>query len=246
MFLSIVARCYNDRLATLKKRLSKLAVFSTLSIFVAGGASLLIFEIPVAKLITGDWSPWAIVADLAIPTALMFLLVWMIKPPSDNNLEVVKEEVTKVITKTDELDVYEVRLQKKVRRVLNLVFFLVYLAGGLISLYGIYWVFKLANVPWTSLYINTANVAMVVASAMIIRQRSKELTVYEKANVIEFLLDFFSIPLAKIGAWFSQKWKEYNIVSVLFVALVDFPFSSFVAILEGWRGFIKEKRSGLN
>lgn len=247
MFLSIVERCYKARLATLKKRLSKLAVFSTLSIFVAGGASLLIFEIPVAKLITGEWSPWAIVADLAIPTALMFILVWMIKPPSDNNLEIVKEEASKIVIKPEEeLDVYEVRVQKKVRKALNIIFFLVYLTGGIVSLYGIYYVFELAHVPWTSLYINTANVAMVVASAMIIRQRSKELTVYEKANVIEFLLDFFSIPLAKIGAWFSQKWKEYNIVSVLFVALVDFPFSSFVAILEGWRGFIKEKRTGLN
>jgi len=246
MFISIVEKCYNSRLATLKKRLSKLAIFSTLSIFVAGGASLLIFEIPVAKLIMGEWSPWAIVADLAIPTALMFVLVWMIKPPSGDNLEVVKEEVSKIAYKVEELDVYEIKLRKKVRKLLNLVFVLVYLAGGLVSLYGIYWVFKIANVPWTSLYINTANVAMVVASAMVIRQRSKELTVYEKENIVEFLLDFFSIPLAKIGAWFSQKWKEYNIVSVLFVALVDFPFSSFVAILEGWRGFIKEKRSGIN
>jgi hypothetical protein len=246
LFLSIIEKCYETRMATLKKRLSKLALFSTLSIFVAGGASLLIFEIPVAKYVTGEWSPWAIVADLAIPTILMFLLVWMIKPPSDNNLEVLREEISKIITKSDDLDVYEVILRKKDRKILNLIFISVYLAGGLVSLYGIYWVFELAKVPWTSLYINTANVAMVVASAMVIRQRSKELTVYEKANVIEFLLDFFSIPLAKIGGWFSQKWKEYNIVSVLFVALVDFPFSSFVAILEGWRAFIKEKRSGIN
>ena len=246
VFLSTIEKCYESRLATLKKRLSKLAIFSTLSIFVAGGASLLIFEIPVARLVTGEWSPWAIVADLSIPTILMFVLVWMIKPPSGNNLEIVKEEVSKVVFKVEELDVYEVKLKKKVRKILNYIFILVYITGGLISLYGIFWVFELANVPWTSLYINTANVAMVVASAMVIRQRSKELTIYEKENIIEFLLDFFSIPLAKIGAWFSQKWKEYNIVSVLFVALVDFPFSSFVTILEGWRSFIKEKKSGIN
>lgn len=245
-FLPAVEEIYMGRLATLKKRLSKLAIFSTLSIFVAGLASLLLFEIPIATWVRGYFSPWSIVADLAIPTALMFILVWMIKPPSGNNLESVKEEVSKVVYKVEEMDIYEVKLKKKIKKVLNFIFALVYIAGGLVSLYGIYWVFKIALVPWTSLYINTGNVAMVVFSAMVIRQRSRELTIVEKENIIEFLLDFFSIPLAKIGGWISTKWKEYNIVSVFFIALVDFPFSSFVAMIEGWRNFIKEKRSELN
>ncbi len=243
ILLSIVEESYNGRLTTLKKRLSKLAIFSTLSIFVAGGASLLIFEIPIAKMVRGFFSPWAIVADLAIPTALMFVLVWMIRPPSGNNLEMVKEEVSKIVYKSDEIDVYEIKLRKKVRKLLNFIFAIIYLAGGLVSMYAIYWVFDIAGVPWTSLYINTANVAMVVFAAMVIRQRSKELTIIEKENIIEFILDFFSIPLAKVGSWLSEKWKEYNIVSVFFIALVDFPFSTFVATIEGWRNFIKEKRS---
>jgi len=246
IFIQAVENKYNERLATLKKRLSKLAIFSTLSIFVAGLASLLLFEIPIASWVRGYFSPWSIVADLAIPTALMFILVWMIKPPSGNNLESVKEEVLKIVYKVEELDIYEVKLKKKVKKVLNFIFALIYIAGGSVSLYGIYWVFKIANVPWTSLYVNTANVAMVVFSAIVIRQRSKELTIVEKENIIEFILDFFSIPLAKIGRWISIKWKEYNIVSVFFIALVDFPFSGFVATIENWRNFIKEKRSELN
>ena len=246
VFIQAVENKYNERLATLKKRLSRLAVFSTLSIFVAGAASLLIFEIPIAKWVRGYFSPWAIVADLAIPAALMFILVWMIRPPSGNNLESVKEEVLKIVYKVEEMDIYELKLRKKVKKFLNFTFALIYVIGGLISLYGIYWVFKIADVPWTSLYIDTANVAMVVFSAMVIRQRSKELTIVEKENIIEFISDFFSIPLAKIGGWISTKWKEYNIVSVFFIALVDFPFSGFVAMIENWRNFIKEKSSELN
>jgi hypothetical protein len=170
----------------------------------------------------------------------------MIKPPSNNNLDAVIEEVSKIVYKVKELDVYEIRLHKKVRRILRAIFFIVYILGGLVSLYGIYWIFKIANVPWTSLYINTINVAMIVASAMAIRQKSKELTIVEKPNILEFLLDFFSIPLAKIGTWFSDKWREYNFVSVFFTALIDFPFSSFVASIESWRNFIKEKKTGIS
>ncbi|MFZ2664069.1 MAG: hypothetical protein WAX66_01790, partial [Patescibacteria group bacterium] len=246
IFLSLVEKSYKERLVTLKKRLLKLAIFSTLSIFVSGGASLIIFEIPVAKLVHGTFFPWAIVADIGIPTALMFILVWMIKPPSKDNLDVVKDEVDKAVYVKGEPDIYEIRLNKRMRKYLNFVFAIIYLSGGMASLYLIYWIFKIAGVPWTSLYIDTVNVAMIVFAAMVIRQRSKELTITEKANVVEFFLDFFSIPLAKIGAWFSKTWKEYNVVSVFFTALVDFPFSSFVATIESWRSFIKEKKSEIH
>lgn len=246
VLLTLSEKSYKERLATLKIRLLKLAVFSTLSIFVAGSVSLVIFEIPIANLVHGRFFPWAIVADIGIPTALMFILVWMIKPPAVDNLSAVKEEVDKIAYLKDELDVYEIRLNKRVKKIMNFIFALIYLAGGLASLYFIYWVFMLAGVPWTSLYIDTVNVAMIVFAAMVIRQRAKELTIIEKDNAFEFILDFFSIPLAKIGSWFSQKWKEYNIVSVFFTALIDFPFSSFVATIEGWRNFIKEKRSELH
>ncbi len=246
VFLALAEKSYKERLTTLKTRLLKLAVFSTLSIFVAGSASLVLFEIPIANFVHGKFFPWAIVADIGIPTLLMFVLVWMIRPPSEGNLDVVKEEVSKVIHVRDDSDVYEIRLNKRIRKALNFIFALIYLAGGLASLYFIYWIFKIAGVPWTSLYIDTVNVAMIVFAAMVIRQRAKELTIIEKENAVEFILDLFSIPLAKIGAWFSQKWKEYNIVSVFFVALVDFPFSSFVVTIEGWRNFIKEKRSEIH
>jgi hypothetical protein len=246
VLLALAEKSYKERLTTLKSRLLKLAIFSTLSIFVAGSASLVIFEVPLAHLVRGYFSPWAVFADIGIPTVLMFILVWMIRPPSENNLDAVKEEVKKIVYTADELDVYEIRLNKKIRRVLNFIFALVYLTGGLASLYFIYWIFMIAGVPWTSLYIDTVNVAMIVFAAMVIRQRAKELTIVEKDNAFEFILDFFSIPLAKMGGWFSQKWKEYNIVSVFFTALVDFPFSSFVATIEGWRNFIKEKRSEIH
>ncbi|MFA6982016.1 MAG: hypothetical protein WC243_03275 [Patescibacteria group bacterium] len=245
-FLPAIEEVYNTRLATLKKRLYKLAIFSTLSIFIAGGVSLLIFEIPIATLIRGYFSPWAIVADLAIPTALMFLLVSIIKPPSKDNLAVVKDEIQKIVYKVRDLDVYEIRFITKKRKFQNIIFAIVYLAGGFFSLYFIYWLFKVANVPWSSLYIDTVNVAMVVFAAMVIKQRSNELTVIERDNLFDFALEPFSIPLAKIGAWISSKWREYNIVSILFGALIDLPFATFVAGLEGWRNFIKEKRSGLH
>ncbi len=241
----LIEKVYKKRFSTLKKRLFRSAVYSTLSIFVAGAASLFVFEFPIAKLFYGGFSPWAIVADIMIPTALMFILVGIIRPPAEDNLPKVKEEIEKIVYITEEEITYKMKLNKKVKKVQNFIFGVIYLLGGVASLFFIYRIFKIARVPLTSLYIDTVNVAIVVFAAMVIRQKSKELTIKERTSIFEFILDFFSIPLAKMGSWLSSKWKEFNFISVFFSTLVDTPFSTFIELLEGWRDYIKEKRAGI-
>jgi len=246
LLLSLTNASYRERLKTLKARLFKLAIFSTLSIFIAGSISLFIFEVPLANFAGKGFSLWATFVDIGLPTLVMFILVWLIKPPSVDNLDAVEEEVSKIVYKSEETDVYEIKLNKKIKKLMNAVFFIIYIIGGSISCYFIYWVFKVCGVPWTSLYLDTVNLAMIIAAAMVIRERAKELTLVEKGNIIDLLVDFFSIPLAKFGSWFNNKWKEYNIASAFFTALIDFPISTFVVTIEGWREFIKQKRSELH
>lgn len=242
-FTALIEQVYKKRVETLKKRLFRSAIYSTLSIFVASGASLFIFEYPVAKFFYGRFSPLALVADITIPTALMFLLVGIIKPPAKENMEVVVKETLKVTYKSEENVPYVIKLNKKVHKFFSIVYTLIYLAGGFGSLYFIYWIFKIVGTPLTSLYINTANIAVIVFAAMAIRQKSREITIKDRGSILEFILDFFSIPLARIGGWLSKKWKEFNFVSVFFSTLVDTPFSSFIEILEGWRNYIKDKQA---
>jgi hypothetical protein len=244
--VQLATNAYNARLKTLKSRLFKSAIFSTLSIFVGGSVSLFIVEVPLAKLFLGKFSGLAVLVDIMIPTVLMFVLVAMIRPPKKTNLQKVIDEIKRIVYGNYEKNIYEVSLKQKTSMFVKAIFVLIYLAGGLTSLYLIFLVFKVANVPWTSLYIDTANIAVVVASAMLIRARSKELTIEEEGGFGEFLMDFFSIPLARIGKWFSEKWKEYNFVSVFFTALIDAPISTFISIIEDWRAFIKERKSEIH
>ncbi len=242
----LVEKVYSARLKTLKRRLFRSAIFSTLSIFVAGIASFIIFEGPVAKLVHGSFSWLALLVDLGVPSALMFILVSLIRPPEKDNLARVKLEVQKIVYEHLALDVYEINLQQKKNTILRAFFGLISLAAGLVSSIAIYWVFKIAGVPWTSIYVDTVNVAMVVFAAMLIRHKAKEITIKERGSVINMIVDLFSIPLAKIGKWFANVWQEYNIISVFFTALIDTPFSVLIGLIEDWRGFLKDERSDLH
>jgi hypothetical protein len=242
----IITERYNARLKTQKRRLFRSAVFSTLSIFAAGIVSFIIFEGPIARMVRGHFSWFALLVDLAVPALLMFILVATIKPPKKENLARVIAEIHKIVFFSDEQDQYDILLEKKKRWFLNTIFALISAAGGITGGYAIFMLFKVAGVPWTSIYIDTVNVAMVIAAAMVIRHKAREITIEERGSFISMTIELFSLPLAKVGQWFSDKWKEYNILSVFFIALVDMPFSVVVGLLEDWRSFLRDRRSEIH
>jgi hypothetical protein len=176
----------------------------------------------------------------------MFLLVITIKGPGSDNLARVKAEIQKIVYQLDEQEVYEINFEKKSNWLIQAFFSLLSLIGGVVGAYAVYMIFKIANVPWTSIYIDTINVAMVVFAAMVIRHKAQELAIQDSGGVLTMMLDFFYLPLAKLGQWFSEKWKEYNIVSVFFSALIDAPFSMVVSLIEDWRAFLRDRRSEIH
>ncbi len=238
----LVKEAYDRRLATLKERLFRSAVYSTLSIFVAGGFSLFVVEVPIAKLFYGHFSLFAIAVDIIVPSILMFALVALIRPPAKSNFKKVMDGVLKIVFPTTQGDAYEINAQPKKRPIFSLIINFFYLIGSTLSIGLIFAVFYFAKIPPTSLFLDTLNVAVIVFAALVIKQRAKELTVEEKPSLWEFFIDMLSIPVAKLGQWLANKWKEYNVVSVFFTVLIDTPFMTLVDFVEGWSSFLKRKR----
>ena len=241
----LIKKTYNKRLSTLKTRLFRAAVYSTLSILLANSLSLLILEIPLAKLITGRFMPITILVDILGPTFLMFLLVATIKPPSKNNLDLVIMEIIKIVY--GKIDTYEIKIPKKRGVIIRSIVGLIYLLGACLSIGVIVGIFELAKFPPTSVIINVIFVALITFAGLTIRKRGEELTVEEKkGGFLGFVFDILSLPMAGLGRWLSNKWRRYNAIAVFFNALIDMPFSTFVEFLENWRFFLKEKKEEIH
>lgn len=243
---NLIKEAYNRRLTTLKSRLFRSAIYSTLSIFVASAFSLFIVEVPLAHLFYGRFNLLAIFVDLAFPTALMFILVAIIRPPSASNLDRVLAEIKKIVYPATELDVYQIKVRSRRHSLTRFIIGFLYFLISCLSIGLVIYLFYLVKIPTSSVILDTLNVAVIVFAALVIKQRAKELTVEEKTSFWEFFLDILSVPLAKLGQWLSSKWKEYNIVSVFFSALVDMPFLTFIKFVEGWSTFLKEKKSEIH
>ncbi|MEK7562633.1 MAG: hypothetical protein AAB509_03070, partial [Patescibacteria group bacterium] len=66
-------------MASLKTRISRAAIYSTVSIFLTKIISLVVLEVFLSKLLTGHFNSITLVFDILIPTTLMFALVATVK-----------------------------------------------------------------------------------------------------------------------------------------------------------------------
>ncbi|MBQ6436221.1 hypothetical protein IJJ27_01510 [bacterium] len=234
---------YKDKYKSLKIRLLKTAFWTTLSIILANMGSVILLEWPVAQWFGLGFGPWAIAFDILIPSVAMFILVMLIRPPKKENETIAWREITKILYETDKEDVYEIRQQRSPNLLARWFFYGSTVLAGAAGLYGLYTMFHVAGLPWTSVYLNVVYITMVLFASLNIRKKAQELTVFEKSSFLDFVLDIFAIPLARIGQWFSKKWKEYNIFSILFSLLIDAPLSMFIGFIEDWRNYLKENSS---
>ncbi|MDP2741309.1 MAG: hypothetical protein Q8O66_01315 [bacterium] len=238
----LIRDAYNKRLFSLKNRIWRAAFYSTISIFITKILSLLILEILLSKITTEELSIVTLIADIFIPTVLMFTLVATIKPPSDKNLNLVIMETMKIVYKKEKIDVYEVKIRKK-GVVTKAIISFIYILSGFVSFGLTYYIFKFFNFPIPSIIINIIFIALILFAGTAVRKRAQELSVEEESEgFLSFLSDVFFLPMQGFGRWLSNKWKKYNAITAFFNALIDMPFSVFIEFLEKWRYFIKERK----
>ncbi len=236
---------YHRRLKTLKSRLLRMAVYSTLSIFVSSALSLFIVEAPLAKLVYGEFSPFAMMIDILFPTVLMFLLVGLVRPPSKKNLGRVMAH-TKSVVYQGRGDIYEIKVRKGKRVIMGLFTKSLFILFTIISLGITVFIFYLSGIPISSIMIDTANIAVIVGAALWIRERSRELIVgMEERGFLTLLFDSLTVPIARFGSWLAVKWRKFTSVSIIFTALLDMPFVAFIDFIDSWNQFLKEQKRGI-
>jgi len=237
---------YAKRLSTLRIRLSRAAIYSTVSIFATKVLSLLILEIILSKIITGHFNMLTLTTDVFLPTLLMFALVATIKLPSPKNLNLVIIETMKIVYPSEKTDSYEIKIHTKRGVITRAIISLFYLLGACVSFGSIFWIFYFFKFPVTSIVINFIFVALIIFAGLAIRKRAQELTIEDNRDgFLSFIVDILFLPVAGLGRWLSNKWKKYNAIATFFNALIDMPFSVFVEFLERWRYFIKERKEDI-
>ena len=239
----LIKNVYLKRLSTLKSRISRAAIYSTVSIFITKVLSLVLLEVLIESALGEKVNFMVLGADVLIPTVLMFLMVASIKKPSKKNLNIVTMETMKIVYKKEVIDTYEIKTSRKKSVTMRATLSFMYVFSAFITFGAIYYIFHYFNFPISSIAIDIIFIALILFTGTAVAKRAQELTMEEeKEGFLEFLSDIFFLPAQGLGRWISNKWKKYNALTAIFNALIDMPFSAFVEFLEKWRNFIKERK----
>ncbi len=244
---SKVKEAYHARLRKVKLKMSRAALYSTISIFLTKVLIALAIEVPFDRYVTGQFTYFTSGLSVLIPPFLMFFLVLSIHPPSRHNEDLVIMEAMKIAYAKEKRDIYEIRPSPRRGLILNFFVVLFYLLSFVTSYGLIVWGLQKLHFSLLSIIIFLMFVSLISFTGVKIRQRAKELVVEkEKETFLLGFFDLFSLPVIQVGRWLSTQWTKYNAVAVLFNSLLDMPFQMFVEFLEQWRFFLKEKREKIH
>ncbi len=243
-FKQKISQLYDKRYHTLKRRLFRLGIFSTLSVFLSNWFTFFIVEVPLANFFYEKFNLFTAFIDFIIPTLVMFLLVVIIKAPSEKNRQHVLKVVESFVYKGEKKKFYEIQIGKNRRGVLSRALYVtIYLFMTLLVFTAVGASFYIAGLPPTSVIFDTFTISLTVFAAVGIRNKSKELNVDDKTSFHEFLLDMIFVPIANVGSFFAAKWKEYNVFTILFNFVIETPFALALDTVEGWSQFLKDKKA---
>ena len=241
-----IAEAYDKRYVSLKTRLLRLAIFSTLSVFLSNWVTFYIIEVPMASWFYEGFNLFTAIIDFVVPTAVMFFLVSIIRAPPAGNIEQVKRAVYQFLYDDGKKKLYDVYLKRKRNPVFAFIMAVLYMIMMFGVIGGVGYIFYIARLPITSVAFDTFTIALTFFAAVLIRNKAKELSVDDRASVWEFLLDMISVPIARVGSFLANKWKEYNIVAILFTFIIETPMVVVFDFIESWSQYLKERRSELH
>lgn len=245
-FIKLLTDSYNKRFNTLKRRLLRLAIFSTLSVFLSNFVTFYLVEVPLAHFFYEGFNFLAAATDFLLPTLVMFFLVFIIKPPKEDNLGKVLSTTLRFIYKDEGKEHYQINIHSKKLTVFNIFMTLIYIITAVGVFGGIAYLFYIAKLPVTSIIFDTFTIALNVFAAVVIRNQSRELNVEDERGFLDFILDVITVPIAKVGFFLARKWKEYNIVAIFFNFVVETPLAAVLSFVQGWSEYIRERRSELH
>lgn len=242
-----VRQAYNVRLAKLKKKLRRAALYSILSIFITKMLIAVSIEIPLDRYLIQHPTYYPLLLSIGVPSLLMLFLVLGAKPSSKENAQKVLMEVMKIVYGKERQDSYQIFLKKKRKGILTAFVYGSYLLSFLISFGLLIFVLQKLNFTVPSIIIFLSFISLVAFAGTVIRQRSKELLIIEqKEGILYGLFDIFFLPIVRAGKLLSRNLARYNVVIMMFNVFLEIPFQIFIEFLEQWRALLKEKKEEIH
>lgn len=199
------------------------------------------------NIVYGNVSWKSILLNTTIPPLLMIIASFFLRTPKQDNSKRILKHLYTVLSE-DEPRVGNPLIIKKVpdkRPFMNLVFTVLWFLTYLLS-------FGLVAYALTKLQFNPISqgiflffLAIVSFLTYRIGLMSKEYTVEEKQQALAPVLDFFFMPVVRVGRHLTEGISQINVLLFIFDFIIETPFKGIFGFFEQWFFFLRAKREEL-
>ncbi|MBU0613453.1 hypothetical protein KKB10_05595 [Patescibacteria group bacterium] len=209
-------------------------------------ALALMIELPYDRYFVDEVNYTPLLANIIFHPFFLFFLAITINTPGNKNTERIIRGIHGILsTNRDNRPKWRIRPPKR-RKITKFVFQIVYAIGFTLSFGALIAFLVFINFNWVSILFFLFFLTIVSFLGIKLRQDNKELRMQtQKEGFFSILVDFFTIPIVRVGHWLSLKAPKINVFVFILDVIIEAPFKSIVHVSEQWLDYIREKKDDL-
>ena len=241
-----VKEAYAGRQKIVRTKIARSTLRSIIYVFLTKMMIALLLEVPLDKIFSADNSVnyGPLLINIGFHPFLLLLFGITISPPGPKNLAMILDKVQALLYRGNERHALV-----KPRKPFSRSPFFTFLYR---LVYGLAFFVVFGLIIWGLTYLNFTPVSMVIFLLFLtivsffgirVRLLAKELLVVDqKESFFTVLFDFFTVPILQVGRWISLRAPKINVLIFFFDVIIEAPFKAFLQAVEGFFGFLREKR----
>ena len=189
---------------------------------------------------------WSTISlNIAIPPIILGIASLFIKTPNDENTENILKQIKVLLFNDNPKIARIITLHKNPRKNRSLIFFIItllwplaFIASFGLVLYGL----NLLHFNLISQIVFVFFLTIISFLIYRIYQTAHTYTVLRKQTVITPVIDFFFMPIARVGRHLTEGVSHINVLLFIFDFIIEAPFKGLFAFFEQWFMFLHSKR----
>ncbi len=206
-----------------------------------------ILEVPYDLFIIKSLNIKALAINVLFHPTLMFIVAMTIKVPGTQNTQIIIEQIRKIVYGEERKLIFK---QKKIMNkgsfsyiLFNAIYLIMFLISFGIVVYGL----MLLKFNLLSSLLFIFFLTLVSFLGFRLRNLANQfLVIPRKDNLKNFLIDFLTIPIIRVGRILSANFSKINIFIYILDFVIETPFKMLVEFLEKATSFIREKRDEIS
>ncbi len=237
----------NNRYAKSKSKLRRSYIRTIIYIFITKMMLAFLLELPFELFIINTTYYTPLIVNVVFHPFLMFIIAISIYRPKEKNTNVIVSLLMKIFYQEPHAEFLYPKQKKFGRsKISDILFNITYSLTFLLSFGLLIWLLNIFNFNWVSILLFIFFLSIISFFGMKLRNEAQELVIVpQKDNIISALINFFTLPILRVGQWVSAKAPKINVFLFILDFIIEAPFKIFIEVVEDWVSYQKEKREEL-